>query len=66
MRLIVQKTELVVTASSIDLEMEKSYLDQLFESAQEGIAMAENDHRLRRINSEFTRIFGYTAEEAVG
>lgn len=48
------------------LEIEKAYFKQLYESAQEGIAMADNNHRLIHVNSEFTRLFGYTEEEAVG
>lgn len=48
------------------LQTEKTYLDQLFESAQEAIIMADNNHNVVRINSEFTRVFGYTHEEAIG
>lgn len=48
------------------LRAEKAYLDQLFESAQEGIVMADKEGRARRVNSEFIRLFGYTAEEARG
>ena len=48
------------------LQTEKTYLDQLFESAQEAIIMADNNHKVVRINSEFTRVFGYTSEEAIG
>jgi len=45
---------------------ENSYLEQLFESALEAIVMADNNHRIIRVNSEFTRMFGYTAKEAIG
>lgn len=45
---------------------ENSYLEQLFESAQEAIVMADNNHRVIRVNSEFCRMFGYSVEEAVG
>ncbi|MBN2400542.1 MAG: PAS domain S-box protein [Candidatus Aminicenantes bacterium] len=48
------------------LEIERSYLAQLFESAQEAIVMADCDHRILKVNSEFTRIFGYTKKEAQG
>ncbi len=48
------------------LSVEKSYLDQLFENAQEGIVLTDTQHRVIRVNSEFTRIFGYTSEEASG
>lgn len=49
-----------------ELKTEKAYLDQLFESAQEAIAMADNNGKIARVNSEFTRLFGYTHNEAVG
>ncbi|MFC1476383.1 two-component regulator propeller domain-containing protein [Fibrobacterota bacterium] len=48
------------------LEEEQSYLSQLFESAPEGIAMSDENHIVQRVNKEFTKIFGYTQEEAVG
>ena len=46
--------------------VEKVYLDRLFDTAPEAIAMSGPDHTLIKINNEFTRLFGYTAEEAVG
>lgn len=48
------------------LRVEKAYLDRLFESAQEGIIMADRTGRVMRVNSEFTRMFGYTREEVMG
>ena len=41
-------------------------MDKLFDSAQEGIAMADSESRVIRVNEEFLRMFGYTREEAVG
>jgi len=49
-----------------ELQAREAYLDQLFESAQEAIVMADNKGRALRINQEFTGLFGYTQEEAVG
>jgi len=49
-----------------DLQAREAYLDQLFESAQEAIVMADSDGKALRINEEFTRVFGYTKKEAVG
>ena len=49
-----------------DLQAREAYLDQLFESAQEAIVMADSDGKSLRINEEFTRVFGYTKKEAVG
>ena len=48
------------------VQTEKAYIDQLFESAQEAIVMTDNDGQVLRVNSEFTRLFGYTSDEAVG
>ncbi|MGZ5234589.1 MAG: PAS domain S-box protein, partial [Burkholderiales bacterium] len=48
------------------LSVQKAYLEQLFESAPEGIAIIGEQHRITRVNREFSRIFGYSLEEAVG
>ncbi len=48
------------------LQTEKAYLDQLIESAQEAIVITDLQGRVLRINPEFTKIFGYTTEEALG
>ncbi|MEA2004787.1 MAG: PAS domain S-box protein, partial [Acidobacteriota bacterium] len=48
------------------LRAEMSYLEQLFESAQEAIAMNTSDGRILNVNSEFIRMFGYAREEAIG
>lgn len=57
-------------SDSIDLEkklqLERAYLDQLFESAQEAIVLADREGNVIRANSEFTRLFGYTKEEIIG
>ncbi|MFC1683684.1 PAS domain S-box protein, partial [Candidatus Zixiibacteriota bacterium] len=47
-------------------QLEKAQFEQLFESAQEAIVVSELNGRVRLINSEFTRLFGYTQEEAEG
>lgn len=49
-----------------ELEAEKSYLNNLFDNAPQAIAMSDVDHRIRRINKEFTRLFGFTQEEVAG
>ena len=48
------------------LRIETGYLEELFASAQEGIAMLDCRGVVQRINSEFSRIFGFTSEEAIG
>jgi PAS domain S-box-containing protein len=49
-----------------ELQAREAYLDQLIETAQEAIVMADNTGKALRINQEFTRLFGYAQEEAVG
>jgi diguanylate cyclase (GGDEF)-like protein/PAS domain S-box-containing protein len=51
--------------SSLD-GSERILLDRLFESSPEAIVLADQDSRVIRINAEFTRLFGYTPEEARG
>ncbi len=48
------------------LQVQKAYLEQLFENAPEGIAIINNSDQIIRVNQEFTRMFGYTSEEAAG
>ncbi len=48
------------------LARERTYFTQLFELAPEAIAMVDQQDRVLMINSEFTRMFGYTSAEAVG
>ena len=46
-----------------DLRRQKALLEQLFESAQEGIVMVANDGTILNGNGEFLRMFGYELEE---
>ena len=48
------------------LSREREYFTQLFDSLPEGIAMVNPDDRVIQVNAEFTRMFGYSREEAVG
>jgi two-component system cell cycle sensor histidine kinase/response regulator CckA len=41
-------------------------LEQVLINAQVAIIIADNDHKIEHINPEFTRIFGYTEQEAIG
>lgn len=49
-----------------DLRRQKAHLEQLFESAQEGIVMVANDGTILNGNGEFLRMFGYELEEING
>ncbi len=48
------------------LRVQTALLDELFESAPEAIVMLDLDRRVTRVNREFTRLFGYTAEQVRG
>jgi PAS domain S-box-containing protein len=45
---------------------ERAYLDQLFEGSPEAIAQLDAEGKVHAINSEFTRLFGYTPQEITG
>lgn len=49
-----------------ELEDQKAQLSELFARVPEAVVMVDHDFRIRRINPEFTKIFGFTAEDAVG
>jgi len=48
------------------LTTQAAYFDQLLEQVPEGIVLLDADDRVLRINAEFTRLFGYTPDEATG
>ncbi|MGE5841559.1 MAG: PAS domain S-box protein, partial [Deltaproteobacteria bacterium] len=48
------------------LKIQNAYLELLFESAPDAILLADKAHRITRINSQFSKMFGYTLEEAIG
>lgn len=54
------------TRAEAAMELQRAHLEQLFQSAPEGIVLIANDDRVLRVNPEFSRIFGYGAEEAIG
>lgn len=51
---------------SSELEEQKAHLSELFARVPEAIVLADRDCRIIRVNPEFTKIFGYTAEETIG
>jgi two-component system cell cycle sensor histidine kinase/response regulator CckA len=48
------------------VQNQRAYLEHLLDCAPEAIVLADRNHRITRINTEFTHLFGYTPEEAVG
>jgi len=51
---------------SNELEEQGAQLSELFARVPEAVVMVDRDSRIARVNPEFTKIFGYTTEEAVG
>jgi PAS domain S-box-containing protein len=49
-----------------ELEEQRAHLSELFARVPEAVVMVDRDSRITRVNPEFTKIFGYTAEEAIG
>jgi PAS domain S-box-containing protein len=49
-----------------ELEEQRAHLSELFARVPEAVVMVDRDSRIMRVNPEFTKIFGYTAEEAIG
>jgi PAS domain S-box-containing protein len=48
------------------IQRQRTLLDQLFEQAPEAVALIDVHNHVVRVNSEFTQVFGYTAEEILG
>jgi PAS domain S-box-containing protein len=49
-----------------ELEEQGARLSELFARVPEAVVMVDRDGRITRANPEFTNIFGYTTEEAIG
>jgi len=48
------------------LRLEMARLEELLESSPEAIVMTDNDGKVLHVNSEFSRMFGFTSKEASG
>src|SRR5258705_1423977 len=55
-----------LTAANEDLHSRKEQLDALFELSPDAVILTDDDFHVLRVNKEFTRMFGYTAEEVAG
>jgi len=49
-----------------DPVIQKAYLDQLVECAPEAVTILDTNQQVTRINSEFSRMFGFAPEEVLG
>ena len=52
--------------SAEELRRDKEQLDGLFELSLDAVILTDDDFHVLRVNKEFTRVFGYTADEAAG
>jgi PAS domain S-box-containing protein len=62
---ITDRTAQLTTANE-DLRKRKEQLDGLFELSPDAVILTDDDFHVLRVNKEFTRMFGYTAEEVEG
>lgn len=49
-----------------ELRKQKAHFEKLFELAPEAIVLRDTENRVLRANREFTNLFGFTPEEAMG
>jgi len=49
-----------------ELEEQRAQLSELFARVPEAVVMVDRDSTITRVNPAFTKIFGYTPEEAIG
>lgn len=49
-----------------ELRREKQYWENLFENSPEAIAFSDSKGKLKKINSKFCELFGYSEEEVLG
>ncbi len=49
-----------------ELRKQKAHFEKLFDLAPEAIVLRDLENRVLKVNREFTNLFGFTAEEAVG
>jgi PAS domain S-box-containing protein len=49
-----------------ELEEQRAHLSELFARVPEAVVLLDRDFRIRRVNPEFTKIFGYAPDEALG
>ncbi|MGB8012994.1 MAG: PAS domain S-box protein [Terriglobales bacterium] len=53
-------------AAIVPSTVEQAYYEQILENAPEAISIIDENVQVTRVNAEFTRVFGYTAAEALG
>jgi PAS domain S-box-containing protein len=75
LRLVADEVALAIDNAMVHQEQErtkkelgeqKAHFEKLFELAPEPIVLRDTDNRILRVNKQFTNLFGFTAEEALG
>ena len=75
MMLVADQVALAVDNATRDAEQERTkeelrkqtaHFERLFELAPEAIVLRDTDNRVLRVNKEFTKLFGFGAEEVRG
>jgi PAS domain S-box-containing protein len=56
----------LLTTSVDRLQRQRALFTQLFEQAPQPVALVTPDHRIVRVNREFSRVFGYSRDESTG
>jgi two-component system, cell cycle sensor histidine kinase and response regulator CckA len=53
-------------STEVPFTVEQAYFEQIIENAPEAISIIDEEVRILRTNAEFTRLFGFGAEEVAG
>lgn len=56
----------LLTSLADRLQKQRTLLDELFEQTPQAVALMSADYRVVRVSREFTQLFGYRPQEAVG
>ena len=56
----------LITSAMDRTRKQRALLDELFEQGPQSVALTRVDGGIVRVNREFTRMFGYTPQEAIG
>lgn len=68
LKFVADQIAIVISRKGVEesFQKEKAYLNQLFEGSPEAITLIDPQGIVAKINSEFTRLFGYTSFEIIG
>jgi len=63
---IIEKRTMELSEMNRELEIQKTYLEELFNCAPEAIMLHNNEDKIVNVNEEFINLFGFSREELVG